>query len=623
MGEKRPEHSPRLDDEPQTQEASEPIGKAELNSARVLVVSRAPAEAELRATIELAGIAVRGVRNSADAPEVARIWKPHVVLIDAEVTDPAPAELVARTRKVHSCGFVLLVPAFSGETVTLAEQCGADTIMVLPLDMVILRRYLVRELERSPGGRSAKVEALRLPPQLVGSCSPMREVWRLVLLAAQSDSSVILAGETGTGKEVLARALHRFSARRSGPFIAVNCAAIPETLLESELFGHERGAFTGASAQRKGRFELATGGTLFLDEIGDLPLLLQVKLLRALQERSFERVGGTETVSVDVRVIAATHKNVEEEVLRGRFRADLYYRLNVLSIRVPPLRERKSDILGLWQNLIAEGATREGRRPPSTSMAVQRLLLQHNWPGNIRELHNIAQHVLTVATGAQIQPADLPGHLGGQAEQRPREIGSLVGLTLKEVERAAILETYDALGTVTGAASVLDISPRKIHYRLSEYKRQGYLASKERAQSMVPSADPAPAEGPRAPRVLLAEDDDDLRWALSDLLKSEGYDVVAVPDGRVFLEQLGSAVLLGQAALPADVIVTDVRMPGLTGMQILERIRERGWSIPVVVISAYADREVRAQAERLGASFLHKPLDFGALQRIIAESVLQ
>jgi two-component system response regulator HydG len=621
MGEKRPEHTARLDDGPQTPQATEPIGRVGLNSARVLVVARAPAEGDLRALIEAAGISVRGVRNSADAPEVARVWKPHVILIDAEITEPAPAELVARTRKHHNCGVVLLVPAFSGETVTLAEQCGADTIMVQPLDLVILRRYLVRELDRSPVVRPAKVEALRLPPQLVGSCSPMREVWRLVLLAAQSDSSVILAGETGTGKEVLARALHRFSARRSGPFIAVNCAAIPETLLESELFGHERGAFTGAAGQRKGRFELAHGGTLFLDEIGDLPLLLQVKLLRALQERSFERVGGTETVSVDVRVIAATHKNVEEEVLRGRFRADLYYRLNVLSIRVPPLRERRSDILGLWQNLIVEGATREGRRPPSTSMAVQRLLLQHNWPGNIRELHNIAQHVLTVATGDQILPADLPGHLAPQTE-RPREVGSLVGLTLKEVERAAILETYDALGTVTGAASVLDISPRKIHYRLSEYKREGYLPSKERAQAVPTQVDPAPADGPRAPRVLLAEDDDDLRWALSDLLKSEGYDVVAVPDGRVFLEQLGSAVLLGQAALPADVIVTDVRMPGLTGMQILERIRERGWSIPVVVISAYADREVRAQAERLGASFLHKPLDFGALQRIIAESVL-
>jgi DNA-binding NtrC family response regulator len=593
-----------------------------LNSARVLVVARAPAEAEVRAAIEAAGISVRGVRNSADAPDVARIWKPHVVLIDAEITDPAPAELVTRTRKQHTCGFVLLAPSFSGDTVTLAEDCGADTIMVQPLDLVILRRYLMRELERSPVARPVRADALRLPPQLVGSCSPMREVWRLVLLAAQSDSSVILAGETGTGKEVLSRALHRFSARRSGPFIAVNCAAIPETLLESELFGHERGAFTGAAAQRKGRFELAQGGTLFLDEIGDLPLLLQVKLLRALQERSFERVGGTETVSVDVRVIAATHRDLEEEVLRGRFRADLYYRLNVLSIRVPPLRERKSDILGLWQNLIAEGATREGRRPPATSMAVQRLLLQHTWPGNIRELHNIAQHVLTVATGDAILPADLPRHLAGGVE-RPREVGSLVGMTLKEVERAAILETYDALGTVTGAASVLDISPRKIHYRLSEYKRQGYLPSKERATAQPPQVvEPTAADGQRAPRILLAEDDDDLRWALSDLLKSEGYDVVAVPDGRVFLEQLGSAVLLGQAALPADVIVTDVRMPGLTGMQILERIRERGWSIPVVVISAYADRETRAQAERLGASFLHKPLDFGALQRIIAESVL-
>jgi two-component system response regulator HydG len=607
--------------DPASTASSQPSGAVDLTSARVLVVARPQVDAELRTLLETGGIRARGVRNPADAPEVVKAWLPHVVLVDAELDDPQPAALCARLRAQHACGVVLLCNGLGGESLKLGERC-ADTIMALPLDLVLLRRYLMRELERSPSQR-AKTDAPELPKQVVSACSPMHEVWRLALLAAQSDSSVIVTGETGTGKEVLARALHRFSARRGAAFVAVNCAAIPEALLESELFGHERGSFTGAAAQRKGRFELAHGGTLFLDEIGDLPLQLQSKLLRVLQERSFERVGGSETVSVDVRVIAATHKNLDEEVQRGRFRADLYYRLNVLSIRVPSLRERSSDTLGLWHSAMGEGAQREGRAAPVTTMAVQRMLLRHDWPGNVRELHNVAQHVLTVVTGDAVMPADLPSYFGANAGERPRAAPTaLVGQTLKEIERAAILETYTAVGTVTGAAAMLDISPRKIHYRLNEYKQLGLMPPKDQAAQPASEAVEVIDDGSRPARVLVAEDDDDLRWALCDLLKGEGYDVMAVPDGRVFLEQLGNALLHGNPELPADVIVTDLRMPGINGMQILERIRERGWRIPVVLISAYGDHEVRERAKRLGAAYLHKPLDFRALQKIIAESVV-
>jgi DNA-binding NtrC family response regulator len=447
----------------------------------------------------------------------------------------------------------------------------------------------------------------------------MREAWRLVLLASQSTSTVLVTGETGVGKEVAARTLHRFSARRSRPFVAVNCAALPETLLESELFGHEKGAFTGAAARHTGRFELADGGTLFLDEIGDLPLPLQVKLLRVLQERTFERVGGREPVAVDVRVIAATHRDLDEEVRRGRFRADLYYRLDVVTIHVPPLRDRKADVLDLWARFLDEAATRDGIPPLSTSGAVRRLLLAHSFPGNVRELHNAAQHALAIARASRILPADLPAGLTGRAAHTP-ERTNLVGLTLKDVERAAILETYEAVGTVRAAAEMLGISQRKIHYRLREYRRTGADATHGSVASAV--AERAVADGPLRARVLLAEDDDDLRWALAECIRSEGYEVLAVADGRGVLERLGAAMLLERRELPVDVIVTDLRMPGLTGMQLLESVRNGRYRIPVVVITAFADDQTRHEAEALGAAaFLEKPVDVAALQRALRQAV--
>ena len=427
----------------------------------------------LSAAFGAAGIDAAWYREPAQLFELAERSRPQVVLLDAELASDTRVEPFVRARASLGCGLVLLSTVLNGSVVTLAERCGADTIMALPLDLVVFRRYLQRESRRTPR-QGTKARPVRLPPTIMASSAAMQETWRLVLLAAQSDSSVILSGETGTGKEVLAHALHRFSARREGPFIAVNCAAIPEALLESELLGHEKGSFTGASAQRRGRFELAHGGTLFLDEIGELPLALQVKLLRVLQERSFERVGGSDSIAVDVRVIAATHKDLQEEVRQRRFRADLFYRLNVLSIRVPPLRTRKSDILDLWHMLIAHGCAHEGRAAVATSSGVQRLLLRHDWPGNIRELYNVVQHALMVATGDTITVADLPEALWG-TPQASASCDALVGMTLKEIERSAILQTYTALGSVTAAAEVLDVSPRKMHYRLKQFRQQGFL----------------------------------------------------------------------------------------------------------------------------------------------------
>ncbi len=566
---------------------------------RVLAISGASLARELEQAAESADIELR-VCGPSGIDRIAE-WDPSIVLVDVEVGEPGAAGLIRSIRATADRDCVLVVPEPTGRFLTTADQSDVDAVIVRPVDGVTLRRAIAQA--GAPRAGQSSREASALPSFVVGGSNEMREVWRLAMQAAQSSSSVVITGETGVGKEVVARALHRFSSRRSGPFVAVNCAALPETLLESELFGHEKGAFTGAATRRKGRFELADGGTLFLDEIGDLPLNVQVSLLRVLQERLFERLGGTESISVDVRVVAATHRNLEEEVRRGRFRADLFYRLNVLSIRVPPLRERKADLPELWQYFLAEGAAREGRATPETTALALRLLVRHEWPGNVRELHNVAQHALAVTTDEPIDEASLPPLFAESPAEPSARIG-LAGMTLKEIERAAIVETYEAFGTVKAAAEALGISERKIHYRMKEYRDQ---------EARVPAAPPRPSV-----RVLLAEDDDELRWALTDFLQAEGYQVVPVADGRTLLEQLGATLLLEDADDSADVIVSDIRMPGLTGMQVLERVRARGWTTPVVLISAFGDEETRRLATSLGANaFVSKPIDAATFHKVI------
>jgi len=552
--------------------------------------------------------------HPADATETAADFGPCLALIDGALPSLAWANL-AREIRGHGCLCVLLLPTASGEAVTVALRCDADTVMEWPPDLFSLRRVLAQRI--APG--NPKRQTVELPSFVVGGSSQMREVWRRVFLLSRSDGSILIQGETGTGKEVVAQALHRFSARRFAPFVAVNCAALPESLLESELFGHEKGAFTGAASRHMGRFELADRGTLFLDEIGDMPLSLQVKLLRVLQQRTLERVGGSEGISIDVRVIAATHGDLAQQVQRGRFRADLFYRLSVLPISVPPLRRRKGDILSFWDHFLEEGAARDSRPVPRTRMAVQRILLRHDWPGNVRELQNAAQHALAIASDDQITPADLPADLCDRASLLPA-VPNLVGLTMKEAERAVILQTYQALGTVDATAEMLRISARKIHYRLREYRQQQQLCS-----TVTPASESTNDEHANRPivRVLLAEDDDELRWALEDSLKSEGYEVIAVPDGNAVLNHLGAALLLEQREAPPDVVITDLRLPGFTGMHLLEAIRGKGWTVPVVVISAFGDESTRARARKLGATaFLDKPLETEELTAVIQNALV-
>lgn len=569
---------------------------------RVLVVSSDDARTTpLCEHLEAAGLDAR-IGSPDEAAALVAGWRPDAVLLDAEAIGPSWRLDDGGGERTYKR--VLLTDDPGGATATLALRLDADT--VLPWGAA---QNLWRVFDWDAGPEPDVATSGALPPFVTGSAPAMREVWRRVFLAAPDDTSVLIYGETGSGKEVVARALHRFSSRRDGPFVAVNCAALPDGLLESELFGHERGAFTGAGARRQGRFELADGGTLLLDEIGDLPMALQAKLLRVLQERAFERLGGAERVHVDVRVLAATHRDLAQACESGRFRPDLHYRLDAFTIHVPPLRECREDVLPLWTRFVEEGAARRGRRPPELSEAARRLLLRHDWPGNVRELQNAAAHALTLCRGDVIEPIDLPDRLrrAPVRANAPR----MLGMTLEDAERELILQTYEALQSPSATAAMLGISVRKVQYRLKSFRDEGLLASDR------PPSDPPP-EPPR-PHVLLAEDDDEMRWALEDFLEAGGFDVTAVASGGDALDALAAP---GEAGAPPAVLVTDVRMPGVGGLELLEALRRRGSSLPAIVITAFDDDALRDQALALGVdALLAKPIDTDELERAIRRVV--
>ena len=434
-------------------------------------------------------------------------------------------------------------------------------------------------------------------PTLLGSSSAIQRVRAFCSRAAPSTATVLITGETGTGKEVVARALHHGSLRASGPFVAVSCAALPEGLLESELFGHERGAFTGAHQAHAGRFELADGGTLFLDEVGEMTPPIQAKLLRALQERRFERVGGTKTLTVDTRVVAATNKKLEDEVAAGRFRADLYYRLRVLQIEMPTLRERPEDLLLLWDHFVSECASREGRPAPTTTAAARAAIRSRAWAGNVRELENAAWHAVVMTAGVALRGGVAvidEVHLPASASDAPASTSIVVpGMTMKEIERTAILAAVRAIGTVRGAAQSLGISERKVHYKLRSYELE------MRAR----------------PRLLLAEDDDELRWALSAALRARGFEVSAHAAGAPLLDEL-AALQQGEGDDVAGV-VSDVRMDGMTGFDVVTRVRSMDTGTPIVLVTAFHDGETKRRAEAMGTALLAKPFSVDDLCAVL------
>ncbi len=320
---------------------------------------------------------------------------------------------------------------------------------------------------------------------MVGDAPELRAVYEVVRQAAPTKATVLVLGESGTGKELIAQALHELSSWKDGPFVKVSCAALSETLLESELFGHERGSFTGAVGRREGRFELANGGTLFLDEIGEIPPTVQVKLLRALQTKEFERVGGTQSLKVDVRLVAATNRDLSAEVKAARFREDLFYRLNVVAVTLPPLRRRKGDIPALAAHFIEKYGKSYGKEIEGLAPGTLNALLSHDWPGNVRELENAIERAVVLAKGTQLTADDLPATLRGP---RPagRAVGGLIpGGSLHEIEREAILRTLELVrGSTARAAELLGISVRKIQYRLKEYADGAPAVSEEPAEDV-------------------------------------------------------------------------------------------------------------------------------------------
>jgi DNA-binding NtrC family response regulator len=365
------------------------------------------------------------------------------------------------------------------ETAVQAMKEGAADYITKPLDLeeLLLRIGRVGEQVRLQSAvrdlQAHLVERHRLEG-IIGESGRMQEVLALVKQVAPSDATVLIRGESGTGKELIARAIHFNSHRAAGPLVTLNCAALPEQLLESELFGHEKGAFTGAVAQRKGRFELADGGSIFLDEIGDLGPALQVKLLRVLQERQFERLGGTRTLAVNVRILAATHRDLEGAMRAGAFREDLYYRLNVVTVQIPPLRERREDIPLLLDHFLRKFARKNRREVTGLTPAARDALLRYDYPGNVRELENIVERAVLLSRGAVIDLEDLPVALRpGEKAPGESETGRLPEL-LAGIERQAIRAALERHGGVqTQAAAELGISERVLRYKMKKYGLEG------------------------------------------------------------------------------------------------------------------------------------------------------
>lgn len=304
---------------------------------------------------------------------------------------------------------------------------------------------------------------LHIETNMVGESPPLKEVFRLVSRVAPSDSTVLITGESGTGKELVAQAIHRNSTRQAAPFVAINCAALNENLLESELFGHEKGAFTGAFTQKKGKLEIADGGTVFLDEIGELAPMIQVKLLRVLQEREFERVGGTKAIKVNVRVIAATNRSLEDEVKNGKFRSDLFFRLNVVQIKVPPLRERKSDISLLAQHFVHKYSARCHRRVVGLSGEAGKILLEGEWQGNVRELENVIERAVVLGTTDKILPEDLPNEMVERAAPNADFNGDFYEQVKQAKQTIVLSAVQNTSGNFTEAARLLGIHPNNLH----------------------------------------------------------------------------------------------------------------------------------------------------------------
>jgi two-component system, NtrC family, response regulator AtoC len=449
-----------------------------------------------------------GVALAGDGEEALRLVaqeSPDVLLTDLKMPRLDGEELLARVRQGYPNVAVVIMTAHGTiRSAVRALREGAENYLTKPIDVEELEHLLDGIIKRKRLVAEMQLLRERLDDKynfenIVGRSPQMLEVFRLVEQVAPSQASILITGGSGTGKELIAQAIHQRSPRRAGPFVKVSCAALPETLLESELFGHERGSFTGALARRTGRFEMAAGGTILLDEIGDTPAGMQVKLLRFLQEKQFERIGGNQTLTVDVRVIAATNRDLRAMAREGKFREDLYYRLDVIEIPLPNLRDRAQDIPLLVDFFVRKYAVLNGKTIEGVTDETLAALVAHEWQGNVRELEHALERAVVLSRdprlGLDLFPALVPTE-----PPAPRREGLRVpGATLEEIEREAIQRTLEAVGGSTSrAATILKISPRTIQYKIQQYR----AASVTSGTARPAAAGKARADKPRTDKAL-------------------------------------------------------------------------------------------------------------------------
>ena len=441
------------------------------NNPRILVVDDEPAMREsLKDWLMEDDYEVGLAASGQEAVDMAENHNWDVVLLDLKMPGMDGLETLRRLKEVHPDAEIIMMTAYATvDTAVQAMKEGAFDYLVKPFDpdeveLIIKRIVSHRELVLENILLRKKLEERYQYDEIIGKSDAMQEIFDMITRVAPTDSTVLITGESGTGKELIAQAIHGNSNRCYMPFVAVSCGALPESLLESELFGYEKGAFTGAEHRKKGRFEMADKGTLFLDEIGDITLKTQVDLLRVLQQKEISRLGGEESIKVDVRILAATNRDLNRAIEENRFREDLYYRLNVISIHVPPLRERKEDIPLLVNSFIKKYCLEMNREEVDTSPSALKLMMEYDWPGNVRELENIVERALVIGQGRRIEANDLP------FSRKDQDVRGMPK-SLKQMERVhieMILEENE--WNISQAARELDIDRQTLYNKIQKYK---------------------------------------------------------------------------------------------------------------------------------------------------------
>jgi two-component system response regulator AtoC len=433
------------------------------------------------------GYPVLEAATGSEVVEQVREASPDLVIMDVRMPELDGIEALQKVKASSPHTAVLIMTAFGSSNAAIkAMELGAFDYITKPFELdkishTVKRAFQYQDLTQEVEVLRDEISSLVQTERIVGNSPPMQEVYKIVGKVAKSDATVLITGESGTGKELVAEALHYNSTRRSGPLIKVSCAALPETLLEAELFGHEKGSFTGAMATRKGRFELADKGTIFLDEIGEMSLATQTKLLRVLQERKIERVGSAIPIKVDIRVICATNKDLQKQVEQQKFRDDLFYRLNVINIHMPPLRERKEDVSPLVEHFLAKHRYSASAQPASISEEALKRLMEYDWPGNVRELETVVERAVVLSRGQVITSRELPfgdhesEHEGEDGGEEISTEKSFFKKSVAQFEKDLIMKALrDAGGNRSKAAEMLGIYRRLLYAKIKEYALEGY-----------------------------------------------------------------------------------------------------------------------------------------------------